>query len=118
MAYFAISVNAGSFNDPPERPGLAHFLEHMIFIGSEKYPGEAEFSDHISANGGVSNAYTCNEYTNYHFSVNFNGLKKALDLKANLMAKPLMKKDAITREIEAVESEFRSTYTDDESRAV
>jgi insulysin len=46
----------------------------MIFIGSEKYPGEAEFSDHISASGGVSNAYTCNEYTNYHFSVNFSGL--------------------------------------------
>lgn len=44
----SVSVNAGSFNDPPHRAGLAHFLEHMIFMGSEKYPGEKAFNDHVA----------------------------------------------------------------------
>ena len=65
MAFVSVAVNVGSFNDPPHRQGLAHFLEHMIFMGSDKYPKENEFSDHISANGGSSNAYTEFEYTNY-----------------------------------------------------
>ena len=34
----ALTVFRGSFHDPKERPGLAHFLEHMLFIGTEKYP--------------------------------------------------------------------------------
>ncbi len=65
MSYVSIAVNVGSFNDPPNRQGLAHFLEHMIFMGSTKYPGENDFSAHISANGGYTNAYTEFEYTNY-----------------------------------------------------
>ena len=65
MSSVSIVVNAGSFNDPKHRPGLAHFLEHMIFMGSQKYPGENDFSDHINSNGGSSNAYTEYEYTNY-----------------------------------------------------
>jgi insulysin len=65
MASISIAVNAGCFNDPKERPGMAHFLEHMIFMGSEKYPDENEFNKLISSNGGYSNAYTENEYTNY-----------------------------------------------------
>jgi len=67
MSYCSITVNAGSFNDPPERQGLAHFLEHMIFMGSDKYPDESEYSKHISSHGGYENAYTENEHTNYYF---------------------------------------------------
>jgi secreted Zn-dependent insulinase-like peptidase len=80
MAYVSIGVNAGSFNDLPQRQGVAHFLEHMIFMGSSKYPGENEYSDHISAHGGYSNAFTEMEYTNYQFKLDYSGLQKALDL--------------------------------------
>ena len=52
----------------------------MIFMGSEKYPDEDAFSKHLSANGGDSNAYTEDEWTNYHFSIKYDGLKHALDL--------------------------------------
>lgn len=38
QAACALCVDVGSFSDPPEIPGLAHFLEHMVFMGSEKYP--------------------------------------------------------------------------------
>ena len=70
----AVAVNAGSFNDPAHRPGLAHFLEHMIFMGSSKYPAENAFTEHLSSNGGDSNAYTENELTNYHFTIKYEGL--------------------------------------------
>ena len=82
MCSCAVAVNAGCFNDPKGRPGLAHFLEHMIFMGSNKYPGENTFSEHLSQNGGDSNAFTENEYTNYHFSIKYEGLKMALDMQA------------------------------------
>ena len=65
VASVSITVNAGCFNDPKDRPGLAHFLEHMIFMGSEKYPDENEFNKLLTSNGGYSNAYTENEFTNY-----------------------------------------------------
>ena len=74
MAYCSIVVGAGSFSDLKERPGIAHYLEHMIFMGSEKYPDEDAFSKHLSANGGDSNAYTEDELTNYHFSIKYDGL--------------------------------------------
>jgi insulysin len=65
MVAAAISVNVGNFNDPPDRRGLAHFLEHMIFLGSEKYPEENVFFNLIANNGGFANAYTSTYLTNY-----------------------------------------------------
>ena len=67
MAYASVAINAGSYNDPMKRQGLAHFLEHMIFMGSDKYPDEGGYSDHMAANGGFCNAYTQFEWTNYQF---------------------------------------------------
>ena len=69
MAQASIVMNAGSFNDPPHRQGLAHFLEHMIFLGSTKYPDPKAYSDHMASNGGSCNAYTEFELSNYQFSV-------------------------------------------------
>lgn len=50
--------------------GIAHFLEHMLFMGTEKYPDENEYSKFLSAHGGASNAYTDSEDTVYYFDVN------------------------------------------------
>ena len=69
MASVSLAVNCGSLNDPMTRQGLAHFLEHMIFMGSTKYPDENGFSNLINMHGGYSNAYTENELTNYQFRV-------------------------------------------------
>ena len=67
LAFCSMSVNVGSLNDPMDRQGLAHFLEHMIFMGSEKYPEEAGYSEHVTAHGGFCNAFTEFEQTNYQF---------------------------------------------------
>ena len=44
--------------DPEERQGLAHFLEHMLFLGNKKYPEVDEFSTYLDSHGGYSNAFT------------------------------------------------------------
>lgn len=49
--------------------GLAHYLEHMLFMGSSKYPDENEYDSFISASGGSTNAFTECEYTLYHFDI-------------------------------------------------
>ena len=50
-------------------PGLAHFLEHMLFRGSQKYPKLDTFVDKITKSGGDFNAYTATEETNYYFKI-------------------------------------------------
>ena len=62
-------VNVGSMSDPEEMPGLAHFLEHMLFLGTERYPVENEYSSFLNSHGGFSNAYTSQENTVYYFDV-------------------------------------------------
>jgi secreted Zn-dependent insulinase-like peptidase len=94
LASVSLAINCGCLNDPITRQGLAHFLEHMIFMGSTKYPDENGFSNHINMNGGYSNAFTDNEITNYHFRVNADGLYHALDMFAWLLIAPLLKEDA------------------------
>ena len=106
MAYCSLAVNAGSFNDPPHRPGLAHFLEHMIFMGSEKYPEESSYGDWMASNGGYCNAYTEFEWTNYQFQVVYSGLQSAVDRMASNFAAPLMDPECVTREISSIENEY------------
>ena len=112
----SLAVNCGCLNDPLTRQGLAHFLEHMIFMGSTKYPDENGFSNLINMHGGYSNAYTDNELTNYHFRVDSEGLYSALDMFACLLTEPLLKEDAQEREIQSIESEYESNYPYDSSR--
>ena len=58
----ALAVNVGHFDDPMDRQGLAHYLEHMLF-GYEKYPKVGEFQSYISQHGGTNNAWTGTEHT-------------------------------------------------------
>jgi hypothetical protein len=65
----AMDIHAGSYQDPPGFAGLAHFHEHMLFLGTAKYPGEDAYESYLSAHGGSSNAFTSDEQTNYYFDV-------------------------------------------------
>ena len=69
VAGASINVFAGSLNEPEELPGLAHFLEHMLFMGTEKYPEENAFMDYLNSNGEETNAWTADYSTNYHFEI-------------------------------------------------
>ena len=54
-------------------------LEHMLFLGTEKYPVENDYSKYLADNGGSSNAYTARDHTNYYFDVSPDALEGALD---------------------------------------
>ena len=51
-------VGIGSLSDPAAMPGLSHYLEHMLFMGSERFPDENDYDSFLSKSGGASNAYT------------------------------------------------------------
>ncbi|CAF1425013.1 unnamed protein product [Adineta steineri] len=109
----ALDVSIGNLADPRDVPGIAHFLEHMLFMGSSKYPGENEYSKLIEGNGGRSNAYTTSDRTNYHFDINPSLLPEALDVFAQFFISPLFSASSIDRELEAVNSEYEKNLSKD-----
>ena len=74
----AMDVNVGHFSDPEDVPGLAHFLEHMLFLGTEDFPDENSYSSFLQEHGGMSNAYTASTQTNYHYQVRATSLRASL----------------------------------------
>ncbi|MFK8021957.1 MAG: insulinase family protein [Pseudomonadales bacterium] len=114
----ALDVNVGSGDDPEDRNGLAHFLEHMLFLGTEKYPNSGEYQEFISAHGGGHNAYTSYEHTNYFFDVDAQYLEPALDRFSQFFTAPLFNAEFVGREINAVESEYRSKLKEDSRRSL
>lgn len=109
----ALDVNVGSFEDPENLPGLAHFCEHLLFMGSSKYPNENEYSSYLSKHGGGSNAYTSSQNTNYFFQVNQGNLHGALDRFSGFFSCPLFNKDSTDKEINAVDSENKKNLQSD-----
>ncbi|WP_461535531.1 insulinase family protein [Spongorhabdus nitratireducens] len=103
----AVDVNTGSFNDPEDRLGLAHFLEHMLFLGNKKYPEVDGYFEYIRANGGSANAYTSSLRTNYFFDINSGQLQPALDQLAQFFVSPTLDKTYVDRERNAVDSEYK-----------
>ena len=95
----ALAVNVGSLTDSPNELGLAHFCEHLLFLGTEKYPSENEFDDYLSKNGGESNAYTDLDKTVYFFNVDNNAFEGALDRFAQFFISSKFNKGSVEREI-------------------
>ncbi|XP_043305294.1 nardilysin [Cervus canadensis] len=112
----ALCVGVGSFADPDDLPGLAHFLEHMVFMGSLKYPDENGFDAFLKKHGGSDNASTDCERTVFQFDVQRKSFKEALDRWAQFFIHPLMIRDAIDREVEAVDSEYQLARPSDANR--
>lgn len=75
----ALNVQVGYMSDPWELPGLAHFCEHMLFLGTEKYPTENEYQKFLCQNAGSANAFTANDHTCYFFDVAPGKLQQALE---------------------------------------
>jgi len=113
QAAAALSVGVGSLADPPGREGLAHFLEHMLFLGTEKYPEPDAYGDFISRHGGRHNAYTAQDHTNYFFEIAAGQFEGGLDRFAQFFVAPLFDADYVAREVNAVHSEFMLQMRED-----
>ncbi len=94
-----LAVRVGSFSDPVDIPGLAHFCEHMILLGSEAFPNENEYSKFISAHNGFCNAYTSATETSFVFDIAPDYLARALEIFAELFVSPLFTPSAVEREV-------------------
>lgn len=113
----SLDVQIGAHQNPPEREGLAHFLEHMLFLGTEKYPQAGEYQAFIAKHGGMYNAYTAAENTNYFFDIENSQLEPALDRFAQFFIAPLFTAEYIERERNAVHSEYVAKLKDDARKA-
>ncbi|GGK76376.1 insulinase family protein [Amphritea balenae] len=112
----SLDVNVGSNANPAGRQGLAHFLEHMLFLGTKKYPKAGSYQAYISENGGNHNAYTAYQNTNYFFDIKADSLAPALDRFSHFFIDPLFSKKYVDRERHAVNSEYQSKLKDDGRR--
>lgn len=112
----SLDVHVGSSDDPADREGLAHFLEHMLFLGTEKYPEAAAYQAFIDNNAGSHNAYTSAEHTNYFFDIDAEQLEPALDRFAQFFIAPLFDQAYVERERNAVHSEYQAKIKDDSRR--
>ena len=112
----ALDVNVGSREDPAQRPGLAHFLEHMLFLGTDKYPQADAYQNFISSHGGDHNAFTAFENTNFFFDIDSAYLEPALDRFARFFVAPLFTAEYVEREKHAVNSEYLANIRNDQRR--
>ena len=112
----AATVQIGAAADPRSLSGLAHFCEHMVFLGSEKYPIENEYKKFLAQHGGRSNASTSLHLTTFKFEVLADHAEQALDIFSNFFVSPLFTKSGTEREVNAVDSENSKNLTADVRR--
>ncbi|KAG5930400.1 hypothetical protein E4U42_001646 [Claviceps africana] len=125
----ALDVRVGNFSDEDGMPGMAHAVEHLLFMGTKKFPVENEYNQYLSANSGNSNAYTAATSTNYYFEVaakpandenpsdsNPSPLHGALDRFAQFFVEPLFLSSTLDRELRAVDSENKKNLQNDRWR--
>ncbi|MEI6531575.1 MAG: insulinase family protein, partial [Chlamydiota bacterium] len=114
----SLTVGSGSLDEPSAFPGLAHFLEHMLFMGTEKYPDENLYWDFIKTHGGETNAFTDNDRTAYMFSISNDAFLTALDQFAQFFIAPLFNQKGVEKEMHAVDQEYRNYLSSDDWRVL
>ena len=107
-----IPVQTGSRNEvEPGKSGFAHFFEHMMFRGTERYPAEA-YQEIITRTGARQNAYTTDDYTNYHVTCAKEDLEQVLELEADRFMNLSYSEDDFRTEARAVLGEYNKNSAD------
>ena len=99
-------VGAGSRFENKDNNGIAHFLEHMFFKGSKKYPTPEIVSSEIEGMGGVWNAFTSKQYTGYFIKGAASHFEKMIDILSDILLNPLFAEKEIAKEKGVVTEEI------------
>ncbi len=105
-----VFVGVGSRGEERHQNGLSHYLEHMVFKGTKRWPSTLAISEAIEGAGGILNAYTSKEFTCYWNQVPFDRLDLALEVLADMVTSPLLAPQEIDRERTVVQQEIRRAY--------
>jgi len=107
----SIGINAGYLQDDFE--GTAHFLEHLLFMGSEKFPLQNEYHSYVSVCGGMDNAFTGDNITCYYLEIESSFLKKGIEMLSWFFKKPLLDEKFIKSEMQIINSEHDKNILSD-----
>ncbi|MCF1257436.1 pyrroloquinoline quinone biosynthesis protein PqqF [Pseudomonas aeruginosa] len=110
-----LRVAAGSHDEPSAHPGLAHFLEHLSFLGGAAFPGDERLMPWLQVRGGQVNASTRGRTTDYFFEVTAEHLGAGLARLIDMLARPLLDIDAQRREREVLEAEYLARSADEQT---
>lgn len=114
----SLVVAAGHNQNPDGRDGLAHFLEHMLFAGSEGYPEANTYQTFIDEHGGISRARTTPEFTHFLFDIDSRYFDPALDRFAQSFIAPLLDETQVEQQREVVHREYLAHARDDSQRVM
>ncbi len=109
----ALAVNVGHFSDPDHRQGLAHFLEHMLFLGTKTYPDGREYQRFINNYGGSNNGWTGTEHSCFFFDIQHQQFEAALDRFSQFFSCPLLLAENIKAERNNIDAEYKLKIRDD-----
>ncbi|MCX6794163.1 MAG: pitrilysin family protein [Candidatus Gottesmanbacteria bacterium] len=112
----SVMVGVGSRFETPEINGISHFLEHMVFKGTKKYPTTEDVNT-IERAGGLQNAYTDIDITNYHNKVLSTDWSLALDINRELATEPLLEQKHVDKERDVIIEEMKR-YEDEPAAKV
>ena len=105
-----VAFDAGARSERPEENGMAHFLEHLVFKGGEKYPTYKEVNETAERLGGVLNAYTSHDVVVFHITVRAESAAEAIDLLTDFVARPRLDAEELDRERGVVIQEINRAY--------
>jgi predicted Zn-dependent peptidase len=105
-----VAFDAGSRNERSEENGMAHFLEHLVFKGGEKYPHYRDVNETAERLGGVLNAYTSQNLVAFHITVRAESAAAAIDLLSDFVGRPHLDAEELDRERGVVIQEINRAY--------
>jgi predicted Zn-dependent peptidase len=105
-----VAFDAGARNERPQENGMAHFLEHLVFKGGERYPTYKEVNETAERLGGVLNAYTSHDLVAFHITVRAESAPAAIDLLTDFVGRPRLDADELERERGVVIQEINRAY--------
>src|SRR5476649_2333644 len=114
----SIVVATGSrYEDFKVNGGVSHFLEHLLFKGSKKYPTAQAISEAVDEVGGYNNAYTTEDVTSYYIKVPAKHGALALEILSDMIENPLLEGTELDRERSVIIEEM-NVFRDDPSRFI